>query len=75
MGEAQQVLGEFNKRHEDDLTKYQINSGAMSSKATQLAKLRVTPFVVKDFSGKIVDKIFKKSYAEGVDPLSFLWGW
>jgi DNA-directed RNA polymerase subunit beta' len=47
---------------------------AIGGKKTQMMKLRTSPGVVGGHDGKIVNEIFPKSYAEGVDPLHFWLG-
>ena len=47
---------------------------SLTGKKAQLMKMRTSPGVVSDHKGNIVQEIFPKSYAQGMDPLHFWLG-
>lgn len=73
LGALQDELGkmDMDPNNKDDAT---VMVRAALGKAGQLMKLRTSPGVVMGSDGKIIQEIFPKSYAEGVDPLHFWLG-
>lgn len=73
LGALQDELGklDMDPSNKDDAT---VMVRAALGKAGQLMKLRTSPGVVMGGDGKIIQEIFPKSYAEGVDPLHFWLG-
>lgn len=73
LGALQDELGklDMDPGNKDDAT---TMVRAALGKAGQLMKLRTSPGVVMGSDGKIIQEIFPKSYAEGMDPLHFWLG-